>query len=239
MSQDPSPDPLAGGAVAPADPRAGLFNIEIEFVGALDAALQPAFMAAEARIEAAVLGDLPDVALPSVGGAAAAVVDDLVIQVELPAMDGPGGAFGLAGPTLLRGDSLLPASAQMRFDGADAAALAAQGVWDEVVLHEMLHCLGFGVLWAPKGLVAGAGYTGPAAMAEYAAMGGAGPVPVEITGGPGTAGLHWSEAAFGAELMTGWIDDAGPLSRLTVASLADLGYGLAPREAWPVDAVYA
>ena len=143
MSQDPLPVPPTGGAAAPADPRAGLFDIAIEFAGAWDAALQLAFMAAEARIEAAVLGDLPDVALPSVGGVAAAVVDDLVIRVELPAMDGPGGVFGLAGPTLLRGDSLLPATAQMRFDGADAAALAAQGVWDEVVLHEMLHCLGF------------------------------------------------------------------------------------------------
>lgn len=238
LNQDTLLAPPTGGAAAPADPRAGLFDIAIEFVGAWDPALQSALVAAAARIEAAVLGDLPDVALPSVGGAAAAVVDDLVVRAELPAMDGAGGVFGFAGPTLLRADSLLPATAQMRFDGADAAALAAEGLWDEVALHEMLHCLGFGILWAPKGLVAGAGYTGPAGVAEYAAIGGAGPVPVEITGGHGTAGLHWSEAAFGAELMTGWIGDAGPLSPLTVASLADLGYGLAPRQAWPVDAPY-
>ena len=238
MSQDPLLVPPTDGATAPADPRAGLFDIAIEFVGAWDAALQSAFVAAAARIEAAVLGDVPDVALPSVDGAAA-VVDDLIIRAELPAMDGPGGRFGLAGPTLLRGDSLLPAAAQMRFDAADAAGLAAQGTWDDVVLHEMLHCLGFGTLWAPKGLLVGAGYVGAAGLAEYAAMGGAGPVPVEVTGGPGTAGLHWSEAAFGTELMTGWISDAGPLSPLTVASLADLGYGLAPRQAWPVDALYA
>ncbi|MBD0271614.1 MAG: peptidase [Acetobacteraceae bacterium] len=238
MSQDPSLVPSAGGAVAPADARAGLFDIVIEFAGAWDAPLQSAFVAAAARIEAAVLGDLPDVALPSADGAAA-VVDDLVIRAELPAMDGPGGMFGLSGPTLLRGDSLLPATAQMRFDAADAAALASQGAWNDVVLHEMLHCLGFGTLWAPKGLLVGAGYVGAAGLAEYAALGGAGPVPVEVTGGTGTAGLHWSEAAFGTELMTGWIGDAAPLSPLTVASLADLGYGLAPRQAWPVDALYA
>jgi hypothetical protein len=233
----------AGGAAAavaaPADPRAGLFDIVLDFAGAPDEPLQSAFVAAAARIEAAVLGDLPDVAIPSIGEAPPSVVDDLVIRVELPAMDGPGGVLGLAGPTLLRGDSLLPATAQMRFDSADATALQAQGLWDEVVLHEMLHCLGFGVLWAPKGLVAGDGYIGPAGMAQYAAWGGAGPVPVETTGGPGTADLHWSEAAFGAELMTGWIGDTGTLTSLTVASLADLGYGLAPREAWPLDAPYA
>jgi Leishmanolysin len=129
----------------------------------------------------------------------------------------------------------------MRFDAEDAAWLQAGAVWDEVVLHEMLHCLGFGVLWGAKGLLApgGAGYIGPAAMAEYAAMGGVGPVPLETAGGPGTAGLHWSEAVFGAELMTGWIGDGGFLIPLTFASLGDLGYGLAPRGTWMADAAYA
>ena len=69
-------------------------------------------------------------------------------------------------------------------------------------------------------------------------MGGAGPVPLEPLGGPGTAGVHWSEALFGSELMTGWIGTGGPLSPLTLASLADLGYGLAPRPVWAADAAY-
>lgn len=241
MAATASPAPPAGATtMAPADPRAGLFDIVLDFAGAQDETLQSAFVAAAERLETVVLGDLPDVAVPSINGAPPAVVDDLVIRVELPAIDGPGGVLGIAGPTLLRADSLLPAAAQMRFDAADAASLQAEGAWDEAVLHEMLHCLGFGVLWQPKGLLAagGAGYVGPAGMAAYAALGNAGPVPVEVTGGPGTAGLHWSEAVFGAELMTGWIDDTGPLSPLTVASLADLGYGLAPRQAWPLDSPY-
>ena len=230
---------LAADRAAPADPRAGLFDIVIEFAGEWSGPLQTAFLAAAERIEAAVLGDLPDMPLPSVGGAPAAVVDDLVIRAELPAMDGPGGMLGLAGPALLRADSLLPATALMRFDAADAASLETQGLWDETVLHEMLHCLGFGTLWALKGLVAGGGYIGSAGMAEYAAMGGTGPVPVEPNGGPGTAGLHWSEAAFGPELMTGWMGAAGVLSSLTLVSLSDLGYGLAPRTGWSLDAAYA
>ena len=47
------------------------------------------------------------------------------------------------------------------------------------------------------------------------------------------------EAVFGAELITGWIGDESHLSPLTVASLSDLGYGLAPRGVWAVDAAYA
>ena len=50
-------------------------------------------------------------------------------------------------------------------------------------------------------------------------------VPVENTGGPGTRGGHWRETVFRNELMSGFIAAAGnPLSRLTVASLQDLGY---------------
>ena len=45
------------------------------------------------------------------------------------------------------------------------------------------------------------------------------------TGGPGTRDSHWREAVFGNELMTGFINQGvNPVSRLTIASLADLGY---------------
>jgi hypothetical protein len=50
-------------------------------------------------------------------------------------------------------------------------------------------------------------------------------VPVENTGGPATADGHWRETIFRNELMSGFIEQPGnPVSRLTVASLADLGY---------------
>ena len=50
-------------------------------------------------------------------------------------------------------------------------------------------------------------------------------VPVENTGGPGTADGHWRETVFRNELMSGFIGDPGnPLSRMTAASLGDLGY---------------
>ena len=71
-------------------------------------------------------------------------------------------------------------------------------------------------------------YVGPAAIAEYAAVGGTGPVPLESAGGT-YAGVHWSEAVFGVELMTGWITDGGTFSRSPSPPLEIWDYGLAPR----------
>ena len=231
-----------GEDAAAALPRTGDFDITFDFVGDWTAPLQSAFLAAAHLIETVVVGDLPDVLVPAYGGVPGGVVDDLVIRAELPSIDGAGGVLGESGPVLLRADSLLPATASMQFDVADAVALDAQGGWGDVVLHEMLHAMGFGTLWAMKGLAAATGvggYTGAAGMAEYAAMGGSGPVPVETKGGAGTAGEHWSEAVFGDELMTGWIGNQTHLSLLTIASLADLGYVLAPHEQWAADAALA
>jgi hypothetical protein len=50
-------------------------------------------------------------------------------------------------------------------------------------------------------------------------------VPVENTGGPGTRDGHWRESIFRNELMSGFIGASGnPISRVTVASLEDMGY---------------
>jgi hypothetical protein len=53
------------------------------------------------------------------------------------------------------------------------------------------------------------------------------PVPVENSGGPGTADGHWRESVMGRELMTGYISIvANPLSTITIGSLADLMYSV-------------
>jgi hypothetical protein len=50
-------------------------------------------------------------------------------------------------------------------------------------------------------------------------------VPVENTGGPGTRDSHWRESLFRNELMSGFIAAPNnPLSKMTAASLKDLGY---------------
>ena len=71
-------------------------------------------------------------------------------------------------------------------------------------------------------------YIGPQATAEYNAIssGNATSVPAENGGGPGTHNAHWRKSAFTNELMTGYVGPGRnlPLSRVTIASLADLGY---------------
>jgi hypothetical protein len=102
----------------------------------------------------------------------------------------------------------------------------------DLLKHEMAHVLGFGTIWQDLNLLTGTRgsdprFTGAKASAEYRALFGVSDrsVPVEATGGSGTALSHWRETTFGHELMTGW-DDAGfnPMSRVTVASMADIGY---------------
>jgi len=101
-----------------------------------------------------------------------------------------------------------------------------------VITHEMGHVIGIGTVWKLKNLLKGEGttnptFTGKGASKEYGTLlgGKARPVPVENMGGPGTRDSHWREAVFHNELMTGFVAAAGnPMSRMTVASLADMGY---------------
>ncbi len=200
------------------------FVIEVRFTRGLTERQRAAFAAAADRWTRVVVGDLPEAEIEG------ETVDDVLILAEGADIDGTGQVLGQAGPTHLRPGSMLPARGEMTFDAADLAALEAEGTLDDVIAHEMGHVLGVGTLWEQKGLLDGAGtgdpvFTGAGAVAEYAALGGDGPVPVENTGGAGTAGGHWRESRFGTELMSGFIRDAGnPLSRVTAASLADLGY---------------
>jgi hypothetical protein len=96
----------------------------------------------------------------------------------------------------------------------------------------MGHVLGIGTLPGWSSNQAGAGtltssFVGPRARGAWQELGGNGAVPVENNGIPGTTDSHWRESVFDRELMTGY-EDAGrdPLSRLTVAALGDLGYGV-------------
>jgi protocatechuate 3,4-dioxygenase beta subunit len=111
--------------------------------------------------------------------------------------------------------------------------MLANGSLSNVIFHEMGHVLGIGTLWGPglKNLVTGVGtadprYTGANAVAAYKALGGPGTsIPVENTGGAGTAGAHWRETVFTNEIMTGFLNTGtNPASSISVASLADLGY---------------
>jgi len=213
---------VQSGGVAP--PVSG-FDITLRTSG-LTANQLNAFRQASARWSQAIIGDLPDAVYNGVA------VDDVLIDASAVAIDGPGGILGQAGPDALRSGSFLPIHGMMQFDSADLADLEASGQLNSVVFHEMGHVLGFGTIWRQLGVIAGAGtvntrFTGPQAIAQYNLAFGrsATSVPLESGGGPGTADGHWSEAVFNNEIMTGYINPgSNPLSRVTIASMADLGY---------------
>jgi hypothetical protein len=207
------------------------YEIEVRFVGGLTATQKNAFKTAAKRWSKVIVGDLPSVVVSG------EVIDDLLIMAQGVPIDGPGKILGQAGPTHLRPASagvnaFLPAKGLMSFDTADLAKMQADGTLVDVITHEMGHVIGIGTIWTEKGLLTGVNtlnprFTGAAAKKEYGALKGTGPmpVPVENTGGPGTVDSHWRETVFKNELMSGFIAAMhNPLSRVTVASLQDLGY---------------
>jgi hypothetical protein len=207
------------------------YKIVVRFLGGLTPAQKTAFKKAADRWTKVIVGDVPSVL---VGGE---VIDDLLIEAQGVAIDGPGGILGQAGPTNLRPASagvnaFLPAKGIMSFDTADLAQMQANGTLLDVITHEMGHVIGCGTIWTLKGLLAGKGtnnprFTGTNAKKAYGTLKGTAPtvVPVENTGGPGTRDSHWRESVFKNELMSGFIAAANnPLSKLTAASLKDMGY---------------
>jgi hypothetical protein len=250
-------------ATAAADPTS--FNISLKYLSTATPTQQQAFTNARLRWENVITTDVEDVLLQSAVGdcgegtpAVDQTIDDVLILVRLVDIDGPGGILGGAGPCFIRdpGDPLTVMGV-MQFDTTDLQMLEDDGFLGDVILHEMGHVLGIGTLWDFQGLLAdpslppnpanppivGADphFTGTQAIAAFNAAGGGpyadGKVPVEDTGGPGTADAHWRETVLDNELMTGFIGAGqNPLSRITVASLADQGYqvDLAAADAYTV-----
>jgi len=217
----------AGAAAA----VAAAYKIEVRFLGGLNTAQKNAFKAAADRWATVIVGDLPSVRVDG------EVIDDLLILAQGTDIDGPRGILGQAGPTHIRPASagkykFLPVKGTMSFDTADLKAMQQDGTLKDVITHEMGHVIGIGTIWERKGLLKDVGqptvrFVGKNARKEFGKLkkSKAADVPVENTGGPGTADGHWRESVFRNELMSGFIAAPNnPLSRLTVASLLDLGY---------------
>jgi hypothetical protein len=221
------------------------YNIQVRFYGAaMSAEHQALFTTAAERISAIVTGDVPDVNVlnstinPSQCGVSGQsnfneIIDDIVIYAAVEPIDGAGQVLASAGPCFISSAGF-PVVGRMRFDAADINNLAGGGNLQDVIMHEMLHVLGIGTFWQTEGLVTGVGsgdprYIGAQGIAECVGIGGnaacASSVPVEGTGGSGTANSHWRETTFNTELMTGFVDAGGnPFSRMTIGALKDLGY---------------
>lgn len=230
----------------------GGYHVDLRLLSSATDTQEAAFTSAATRIERVVVGGLPSVDVTGrscEGTPLSGNVQGLLILVELERIDGRGGILGEAGPCLVR-SSGLAAVGIMRFDTDDLAALEESGRLVSTILHEMLHIVGVG-FWDPP-LLAGAGttdssFTGANALAAAIGFDGAPStwtsVPVESCApparsgcGPGTRDSHWRESVFRDELMTGWLSGTTqPLSRTTIASLADLGYTVDLDAADPFD----
>jgi hypothetical protein len=215
-------DPSMGSSTPP---TTGAFDITLHLTG-FTSSQMGIFNQAAQRWEQIITGDLPNATYNG------AIVDDLLIDGSARTIDGRGGILGQAGPDRFRSGSYLPYHGSMEFDSADIAQMESSGQLLSVITHEMGHVLGFGTIWTNKHLLSGAGgsnprFIGVQATAAYNQIFGRNEtgVPVENTGGSGTRDSHWRESVFNNEIMTGWIDSgSNPISRITVASLADLGY---------------
>jgi hypothetical protein len=209
----------------PPEPTEG-FDIVLRVSG-LTPSQQQVFDRAVARWEQIIIGDVPSATYRGVA------VDDVLIDAEAEPIDGPGGVLGEAGPNAFRSGSRLPIHGSMAFDSADLTRLESNDQLYAVVLHEIGHILGIGTIWQSLELLTGAGTTTPRflgaqATAEYNALFGTTGTSVPVEGRPSPAGSrdsHWRESVFGNELLSPFVNrTSNPLSRVTVAALADLGY---------------
>ena len=178
------------------------------------------------------------------------VIDDIRVYITIDSIDGAGGVLGQAAACSYRVSTFLQGSDTISIDqGAlrgfieldedDVNRLEAQGALVNTVVHEYGHALGFGTLWSDRDLLrnpsrggnanADTHFVGPYALAAFDASGGrsyrGAKVPVESGGRQGSSDSHWRESVFEAELMTPFLSlGREPLSRITIESMADLGY---------------
>ena len=113
----------------------------------------------------------------------------------------------------------------------------------DTVIHELAHAMGYGTIWEQLSLVGSNAdtatsavqgtyeYTGTNTLAAYQNLLNDKTlsfVPLETTSGTGTAAVHWSTAVFNGELMLKSpkpdYAEPTPISTVTLASFADLGY---------------
>ncbi len=204
--------------------------------------------AAVARWERLLGSGLPDAVVRGDAGcgpgspAMDETVDDLIVYVRFVELD----ALAESGPCLVRADGGLPIVGSIWLNQAGALGEPHFPLLTPLVMHELAHVLGFGWLWPKRGLLDDASlhggedphFVGAGARSSFDAIGGTGyqgkKVPVDDSRLAGTADRHWRQNPFGEELMTSTIVVGdNPLSSVTAAAMADLGYDVNMEDADP------
>lgn len=200
-----------------------------------DPRVAAALTEAVSRWSAVLARGVPDMVVPPGSGACEApefdgeLVDDMAIRVlivpDLWAM--------ATGASCALGTDGLPRAGVVTIHAGWIGWLHDNGYLGDLVVHEIGHVLGFGdVPWAQfmEGAAPDFWFSGPRAVAEWSRLGGVPPVPLNPVGN------HWDDLATQNEVMSCYLE-AGmnhPLSALTVAAMADLGYhvNLEAAEPW-------
>ena len=216
--------------------HAGFFTIDLTYNANVDNLYRPLFEQAADEWESYIVGTQENY--------------DVTLSITSSLYSGTsGGVLASAGPDYgyHANNYVYATEGSMNFDSTDISSLYSSGLLYHVILHEMAHVIGFGTLWdttvfsltSPAqnvvaefsdGTTTNTHYVGQYALDIYREQydNSALYVPLETTGGSGTAGAHWDEFWMGLtatdELMTGYISSTPFLSDVSIASFADIGY---------------
>ena len=148
-------------------------------------------------------------------------------------------AAGSSSILLIRTSNWLPILSTLSLNTDFVDQAEDEGWLEQLMLHEMGHTLGVGASWAGFDLIgnpsainktADTYFRGFQARRAFNQVGGRSYEGQKVPVQQGGDDIHWRRGALGDELMiAGWVwPFETPISAITVASLADLGYRVNP-----------
>ena len=220
------------------------YDLDVRFTGPVSPAVSAAFAAAAARWHTIIIGDLTPAAVALGAGDCAPgapavneTVDDILILVVVDTIDDSPWQLGRAFPCRTRAGGVQTSVGVVTLSLADIDSLEATGTLGSASLRAVGQAIGFGGSpWLAHQPILtevfyywdeawGVYYAGVRANGEATRILGVQvlyPLELQSVG----SSLLWLEASgVGSELMTPTLTaGANPLSTITVASFADLGY---------------
>ena len=175
------------------------FNVELVFNGDWTDTQKTAAVQQAETISDKIIGDING----------SSDIDDVRIQMYSVNLDGEGGVWGRGGIVQKSTDGMA-LEGRVRLDSSDLGTAESWNMMDELMMHEMLHAIGWGTNWG--GLVENNAFVGENAMDVYGNA-----VPIDGQG-------HLAESV-GDEMGTTYITNGKEsFSDLTLAVLEDMGF---------------